>query len=402
MSVREPRLLFLLGAVQFVNVLDFMMVMPLGPDLAPALGIATSQLGLVGGSYTAAAAVSGIVSSFFLDRFDRKKALAWSLVGLVLGTAAGGFAVELYTLLAARLLAGAFGGPATSLSFAIIADVIPIERRGRAMGAVMGAFSVASVFGVPAGLELSRLGGWRLPFFAVAGLGAVIVGLALALMPSFTGHLRARSAAQGSVFELLTDRAAVLSLVATAISMMGNFAIIPNLPAYWQFNRGYPREYFGLLYLVGGIVTFGTMRLSGRMVDRFGPTRVAVIGSLLFVLNLVVGFIRPLEAFPVMVVFVAFMAFGTFRVIPMQALSSRVPSPSVRARFMSTQSAVQHLASASGAVIASMMLTELPGGALEGMEHVAMLTLVLALILPACLYAVEQRVRAREKALASD
>jgi len=154
--IPERRLLFLLGAVQFINLIDFMMVMPLGPDLAEALGIPSAHLGYIGGSYTAAAAVSGIVGSLFLDRFDRRKALAVAMAGLVLGTLAGGFATGMGTLLAARVLAGVFGGPATSIALSIIADVIPPERRGKAMGAVMGAFSVASVLGVPMGLELAR------------------------------------------------------------------------------------------------------------------------------------------------------------------------------------------------------------------------------------------------------
>ena len=74
----------------------------------------------------------------------------------------------------ARVIAGAFGGPATSLSLSIIADVVPPARRGRAMGAVMGAFSIASVLGVPLGLWLARLGGWRMPFLVVAGFGVVV------------------------------------------------------------------------------------------------------------------------------------------------------------------------------------------------------------------------------------
>ena len=140
----ERRVVLLLGAVQFVNILDFMIVMPLGPDFSKALGIPVSHLGTIGGSYTASAAISGLVGSLFLDKFDRRKALGWSMAGLVLGTLAGGFATGLNTLLLARVVAGLFGGPATSLSFSIIADIIPPERRGKAMGIVMGAFSLAS------------------------------------------------------------------------------------------------------------------------------------------------------------------------------------------------------------------------------------------------------------------
>src|SRR5687767_9672822 len=88
----ERAIVFCIGAVQFINILDFMIVMPLGPDLAQALDIPLSRLGYVGGSYTAAACISGFAGAFFLDRFDRRRALTVSLAGLVLGTVAGAFA----------------------------------------------------------------------------------------------------------------------------------------------------------------------------------------------------------------------------------------------------------------------------------------------------------------------
>ena len=75
----ERTLLALLAGVQLVNVLDFMMVMPLGPDFAAALGIPLSRLGLVGGAYTAAAACAGLAGTLVLDRFDRRSALATAL-----------------------------------------------------------------------------------------------------------------------------------------------------------------------------------------------------------------------------------------------------------------------------------------------------------------------------------
>ncbi len=397
-QVSERKLLLILGAVQFVNVLDFMMVMPLGPDFAQGLAIPTSKLGLVGGAYTASAAVAGMAGALFLDRFDRRKALAVALLGLVLGTAAGGFATGLHSLIFARVLAGAFGGPASSLSVAIIADVVPPERRGRAMGAVMGAFSLASVLGVPAGLELARVGGWPTPFFAVAGLGVLIASVAMAMLPPLTLHLT-RETRKASIRAMLARPTVLLMLSCTVVIMMGNFAMIPNLSTYWQLNRGYPREHLGLLYLVGGIVTFGTMLLSGRLNDRVGAFRVASIGTLLFVGVLVFGFVHPIVEVPVLPLFVSFMAFGTFRIVPMQALATRVPEPHERASFMSAGSSVQHLSAAAGALLSSEMLSEGEGGMLIGLENVALLTAGLAIMLPLLLWMVEARVRAKEQSL---
>lgn len=391
-KISERAVVFLVGAVQFVNILDFMMVMPLGPDFAVELGIPNSHLGVIGGSYTASAAVSGLVSSFFLDRFDRRKALAVAMLGLVLGTLAGGFAVDLPTLMAARILAGAFGGPATSIALSIIADVIPPERRGKAIGAVMAAFSVASVFGVPAGLELAHRGGFRLPFFAVAGVGFLVALCAVFFLPPLRLHLESAKGPEPSYGELLKRPVVLISWAMTATAMMGSFILIPNISAFVQFNIGYPREHLGRLYFVGGILGFATMRLIGSLVDRHGSFRVGTVGTLIWVSTIYVGFYSYLPQIPVMVIFVAFMVTSSMRGVPLNTLTTKVPSPRERARFMSIQSAVQHFSAAIGAFLSAQMLSELPDKRLVGMPAVSLATMGLGLTFPFFLWLVESRV----------
>jgi predicted MFS family arabinose efflux permease len=382
-ALSDRSLVVLLAAIQFVNVLDFMMVMPLGPDFAESLNIETSRLGWIGGSYTAAAAAAGLLSAGWLDRFDRRRALLVALLGLSVGTAAGGLANSLETLIAARALAGAFGGPATSLCYAIVADRIPPASRGRAIGTVMGAFSLAAVLGVPAGLELARFGGWRLPFFAVAGACLAITGVAAASLPSLGGHRRQSELEPSRTWEVfLRDASVRTAFAATAVAMCGGFLIIPNISAYFQYNLGYPREHLGLLYLCGGLVTFIAMRFGGRWVDRFGAPRVALFASILMAGDLLAGFFPARPLVPVMVVFVAFMLSSAFRAIAVSSLASRVPLASERARFMSAQAAVQHGASATGAFLSSVLLAELPNGALAGMHRVALVAFTLTLTIP--------------------
>src|SRR5438067_3205339 len=115
LPVPEWAIVLLIAAVQFVNILDFVMVMPLGPMLARSLTFPESQAALVGSSYTAAAMVAGLLAAPILDRLDRRVALGFAMFGLVTGTALGGVAPNFHALLATRVLAGLFGGPATSL-----------------------------------------------------------------------------------------------------------------------------------------------------------------------------------------------------------------------------------------------------------------------------------------------
>jgi predicted MFS family arabinose efflux permease len=395
--VSERAIVLLIAAVQFVNILDFMIVMPLGPDFAKGLGIDTKHVGSIAGAYTLAAMISGFVGSFFLDRFDRRKALGVAILGLVLATAAGGLATGLPTLMGARFLAGLFGGPATSLALAIIADLIPPERRGRAMGAVMAAFSVASVLGVPAGLEIAKWTtlGWRLPFFAVAGMGLVVAGLAIRLLPPLRGHLASRHP-RTPFGQLFGDPTVLLSYAMTATVMAAGFIVIPHISTYVQMNLGYPRDSLGTLYLVGGILSFGTVALAGRLTDRHGSFRVGAVGSLLVVIITWLGFIGYRPWMPVLAIFAGFMVAMSFRNVAYNTLTTKVPRPEVRARFMSIQSTVQHGAMALASFASSALVTTRADHSLGGITRVATVSIALTVLVPFLLWMVETRVRAKQ------
>jgi predicted MFS family arabinose efflux permease len=391
----ERGILFVVGAVQFVNILDFMMVAPLGPRLAVAVDMPESNLAYAVAAYTFAAAASGLLGSLFLDRFDRRPALAIALLGLALGTAAGSLASNFTQLVAARMLAGMFGGPATSLALAIISDVIPAERRGRAMGAVMGAFAAASVLGVPLGIALAEIGGWHLPFIGVGAMGLVVVVMVWVLLPPLRGHLGGVLAHRRAVDHLaglatMLRRPLVLSSYAMTFTVnAGAFVLMPNIATYLQNNLGLPEAQLKWLYLTGGIVSFFTTRAAGVLVDRAGPTRVALVGSLGFALVTWAGFARtdvlPFETalLPCMfVLFATFMFSNGVRNVAYTTLTTRVPAPEERARFMSLQSAVQHLSAAAGASLSAHLLMTDAEHRLIGMPALAWLAIASALLLP--------------------
>jgi predicted MFS family arabinose efflux permease len=393
------------------------MVMPLGPDFAAALAIPLSTLGYIGGAYTFSAAFAGLAGSLFLDRFDRRKALGVAMLGLVLGTALGGFAAQLahwapiewlahaidrpaplVALMFARVVAGAFGGPATSISISIIADVVPPERRGKAMGMVMGAFAAASVLGVPAGLELARRGGWRMPFFGVAAIGLVIGFGAIFLLPPLTGHLAAAMARNRFAFLQLFKRPlALISWTTTAVVMMAGFILIPNISSYVQGNLEYPRARIGLLYGAGGVLSLFATQIGGRVVDRIGAAKTALVGSIALLGIVYIGFVIAPPPIPIVALFMCFMTAMGLRNVSFQTITSRVPDASERAGFMSIQSAVQHFASSAGAFSSAAILTE-QSGKLIGMPKVATISMSLSAVVPILIFILEKNVLARDRA----
>ncbi len=402
----ERAVVYLMAGVQFVNVLDFMMVNPLGPRLAsdPTVAIETSKLPLVVGSYTAAASVTGVLGSLFLERFDRRIALAFTLFGLAVGTVLGGLALGLGSLIVARVVAGAFGGPATSLTFAIVSDTIPPARRGWAMGIVMGGFSVASVFGVPAGLMLAKLGGWRTPFWGVAILIALAAAASLKLLPPLRAHLERASSQESALralAKIVRKRTVLMSLGMTAFTMMSSFIVIPNIPAFVQFNLGFPGDRLDLLYLIGGVASFLTARVTGPLIDRFGSARVATAGSVLLAATVWLWFVQGVATVPVLLVSTLFFVAMGIRGVAYNTLTSKVPEPHERARFQSVQSAVQHAASAAAAFASAQLLSELPDQRLAHVERVGLTSIVLVALIPVLMILVERNL-ARARAQSGD
>jgi predicted MFS family arabinose efflux permease len=352
LPVSERVVVLLIAAIQFINILDFMIVMPLGPDFSRELGIGSNNIGFIAGSYTMAAAVAGIAGAFFLDRFDRRKALAVAMLGLITGTALCGLSWNLESLIAARVIAGLFGGPATALSLAIVADVVPPQRRGRAMAAVMMSFSVASIFGVPLALEIANAFGWHMPFFVVAGLGLVVAAAAVFLLPPLRLHLLRGVTPPGlTMFRMISKPLPLLAYGSMVAMMFSAFTIIPNIPTYLIFNLGYSGESWlpqiaigdwtwkpsvlGPLYLIGGLGSLLVMQFVGRLTDRIGSGTVSWVGAALTIAVIYVWFIDYQPVIPTMVLFLCFMSAMSIRGVPARALDTKIQLPHERAAFMS-------------------------------------------------------------------
>ncbi len=185
----ERLVLIILAAVQFITVVDFMIVMPLGPQLMRALDIQPAEFGLIVSSYTFAAGVAGILAASIVDRFARRTTFMVLYAGFLLGTLLCALATSYHMLLFARVATGAFGGILGGMAMTIIGDVFPEGRRGRATGSLMTGFALASVAGVPLGLFLGTSYGWHVPFFALVVVGLPVLGLIPLALPPLKGHI---------------------------------------------------------------------------------------------------------------------------------------------------------------------------------------------------------------------
>ena len=392
--ITESRLILIVGLAQFINILDFMMVMPLGPDFATSLNIPLHAIGYIGGSYTFAAAIAGLSGALFLDQFQRRKAFLIAFTGLIVATVSAAFAFDLYSIMAARILAGIFGGPMSALAIAMVADMVPPERRGMAMGKVMGSFAAASVIGVPFGLELSHYFGWRAPFLSFGVIGTIIFILShkfLVLPPRHITHFSGKQQLK-NIGHLFKNKTVIASYGFMALAMFAGFMIIPNIASHLLMNWDFPRKYLGVLYLLGGSISFFGMRFAGKIVDKTSSTRASLYFTIILIISIFLGFVWWKHLIPVYLIFPLFMLSMTARNVAGQALSSKVPPAYIRASYMSVQSAVTHLSCALGAFSSSVLLHDGSDGHLYGMENVGTLAIIINILVPLLFLYVERRV----------
>lgn len=376
--------LFLLALVQFTHIVDSMLIMPLGDLFISTFDITAVEYSYLVSAYAFAAAISAIIGVFFLDIFDRKRALIFIYTGFIIGTFCCAFATSFYMLVGLRFLTGMFGGLIGALALSIISDLFLFKERGRAMGVLFAAFSAASALGIPIGLYLATVGDWSLPFLVVGALGGGILLVIIFVFPSLTGHLSEINQDRSPMTTLRavsTDRNQMTALIAGFILVLGHFLIIPFISPYLINNVGLTQMEISYQFFFGGIATVVTGPLVGRLTDRFGVMKVMVTMMLLSFIPtmLITTMPQSTVAFAVFIT-TTFFITASGRMIPSNTLITAAAPVANRGSFMSFKSAFQQLAIALAAIISGRIIyIDEASSRYVNYEYVGMLSIVVCL-----------------------
>lgn len=359
---RERWMLLTLAGFQFTHILDFMIMMPLGPQFTRLFGLSAQQFGFLVSAYTFAAAIAAVLAALFVDRFERKRLLLLLYGLFTLATLACAAAPNYPTLLAARALAGMFGGVTGALVFTLLGDAVPEARRGHATGIVMTSFSAASVAGVPLGLAIAGAGGWRWTFVFVAALSAAFLVLGARLLPLVDGHLtRARRHPLRELGQALAFPNHLRAFAFQLLMMFAGFTVIPYLSLYLVGNVGVRETELAWVYFAGGLATLFTARMIGRLSDRHGKLRTyRTIAAISIVPLLAVTHAPPMPLAAAIALGMVFMVFVSGRMIPGLALITSSAAPGRRGTFMSLNSAMMQIGSGTAALVAGLIVVKLP------------------------------------------
>jgi len=380
-SVDERNALLPLIAASFFQVVDMMIVNPLGAWIVPELGLDTAQFSVLLSVYNLVSAAIGLMAAPLLDRFNRRSVLFSACLALALVTLLTASANGLIVLAVLRGMAGACGGVLASQALAMAGDLVAPQRRGQAIGFVMSSFGIASVVGVPLSLAVASKFGWRASFIGIGAAGLLISMFMLVLpsvQPSRMGiairdHLMACRANAGALF-------------ASGCLAASVFLIIPFISLYYVGHVGVQTSELSLIYVAGGLSAMLFMKRAGQWSDRFGASTVFFwLAALSLVPILTLTNLGNFGLPAAMVASILFFCLVAGRNVPLNALLVSSVPVNLRGGFMSVNVAGQSLATALGAVVGGF-LSSLEGAVtgtfqINGMASAAMTSIAMIAVL---------------------
>lgn len=383
-ALKKERLyVIILSAIQIAHILDFVIMMPLGPRFMRVFHINATEFSSLVSAYTFSAGIVGFFGALYADHYDRKSFLMFNFTGFIVGTFMCAVAPNFAALLTARIVAGAFGGILNACVLSIVADLIPFERRGRAMGTIMSSFSIASVVGVPLGLYVAQLFDWHAAFYLICLIGVVFWLMAVIVLPSIQVRTIRMTVKENlkNFQKILVQKDYLQSFLLTSVLSFGVFSIVPFISTYMVGNVGLKEAQIPFIYLAGGGCTIISARMIGRACDKIGSFK--VFRTIAFFSIIPIFFLTNLPPVPLAIALVStsfFMMTGSGRFIPAMTMVSAIVKPKERGTFMSLENASRQLSSGAASQMAGLIITSSATGALGHYNLVGYIGIATSLI----------------------
>ena len=228
-----------------MGALDIAIVGPALPAIGSDFGVNEGALAWVFSIFTLFALISAAPLARLSDRFGRRRMYVASLSVFTVGSLMVALAPSFALVLAARAFQAIGAGGIFPVASAVIGDVVPEDRRGRALGLIGAVFGIAFLIGpVLGGLLLPF--GWRSLFLINIPIGIALVVAATKVLPGATSPKGGKIDVAG-----IALLACVLGLLAFAFN---GLAVVPG-------GEGFEVTRVAVPLLAAGVLAFVLRRV---------------------------------------------------------------------------------------------------------------------------------------------
>ncbi len=336
-----PRAFWMLAIVTFIDRLGGSLLYPFfALYITSKFGVGMTQVGVLFGFFSISSIVGGFVGGAAADRLGRKGLIVFSLLATSLSSLAMGLAPTMAAFVVLALVVGLLtdaGGPAYQ---AMVADLLPEEKRAEGFGVIRVVFNLAVVIG-PAigGLLASR--SFLLLFIVDAITSALTAAFAIFFLAETkpAPHPDAPRETVWQTFrgygQALRDSLFMAFVFACALQVLVYLQMNTSLPVFLRDHHGIsPQGYGGILSLNAAMVVLFQFAIT-RRIRGYPPLIVMAVGTALYALGFAMyGFTATYALFLLAMVIIT---IGEMLVAPVsQALVAQLAPEDKRARYMAT------------------------------------------------------------------
>jgi len=259
--------LFLLLAINLFNYIDRQILAALEPDIrasffAPGDVNAMTKTGLLGDAFFVTYMISAPILGLLADRISRWLIVGSAVILWSLASGASGLAATFAILVATRVCIGIGEGGYGPAAPTILADLFPIETRGRMMAIFYAAIPVGSALGYVIGGLVGAHFGWRWAFYLVTPPG-LLLGLLCFWQrdPRVAAHHLEQESPRRSIrdyLRLFSTRSYLINCVAQTLMTFVTGGLGFWAAAYLRYRNQSPdvgMTIFGLITVVAGLVS---------------------------------------------------------------------------------------------------------------------------------------------------
>lgn len=360
------RRLAVLIAVNFVDMIGFMIVLPLLPFYALKLQATPETIGWLIASFSIAQLLAAPIWGRVSDRYGRRPALLIGLSASAMAYLVFGLATSVWLLFLSRLVQGA-GGGTTGVAQAYVADTVEQADRARALGWLSAATSAGVMVGPAIGSFAARFGQAAPGMFA-ATLCLINVFFAWKWLPEShepaSASTKARKPIWHPAWMALRHPATPIGrlLWIYGVGMLAFASMTSVMALYLGAEFSIDETTIGYVFLYVGVLSF-VMRslLLGPIVDRIGETWAMRIGTVLFVLGLAL-YPLPRDLWTLALV-IPLVPIGTALLFPATtSLMSRHSDPSELGTTMGVAQTFAGLARVMAPILATITFQRLGHG----------------------------------------
>jgi MFS family permease len=323
-------------------------------------GVGMTQIGLIFGLFYGASLVGGTIGGALVDRIGRKGILIFGLVASALSSLWMGLAPSFPVFVAAAIVAGTMAETGTSARPAMVADLLPPEKRAQGFGLLRVAANLALTIG-PALAGFLAMQDYLYLFVgdAVSSLiTAVIVLVALReTRPAAPEGAPEETMVRvfGGYLNVLRHRAFLWFLAASALMMIVSIQMYATLSIYLRGSHDITERGYGILLSLNAVLVVLFQFPITRRISRHNPVIIMAAGTALYAIGF--GLFGITSTYLLFLGAIVIITLGEMFVMPVGgAIVAQLAPADMRGRYMAVFGYVYVIASAAGPFLAGLVM----------------------------------------------